>query len=205
MLGGNVLCLDLDDNMLVDNLSLFRPGWQHVGWQLERGKIRRPHHSPEPQPQTQRHQETAAGLKTNCPRASSSLSIFPYFSPPTCFPVNPAPFAANLRGRPWALCSPCGKSQTMSCLKGVWHEIFDFRFIFINQFPSGPWVSHWGHNEFVGVVDTSDMSSFTDVNNNGDKLSPVTLLLSINYCHCRWHRWFLSLVLDFHRCHDTSD
>ncbi len=57
------LCLDLDDNLLGVNLSLFRPGWQHVGWQPERGKIRRPDHSPEPQPQTQRHQETAAGLE----------------------------------------------------------------------------------------------------------------------------------------------
>jgi hypothetical protein len=130
----------MDDNLLGDNLSLFRPGRQHVGWQPERGKIRRPDHSPEPQPQTQRHQETAAGLKNYLSRAFPSLTIFPvhFFPFSTCFPVNPALFAANLRGRLWALCSPCGKSQALSCLKGVWHEIFDFGFVSMNQFPWAP-------------------------------------------------------------------
>ncbi len=32
-------------------------------------------------------------------------------------------------------------------LKGAWHEIFDFRFFFINQCPPGPQVFHWGRFE----------------------------------------------------------
>ncbi len=33
-------------------------------------------------------------------------------------------------------------------LKGVWHEISTSCF-FTNQFPPGPWVSSWGHFEFL--------------------------------------------------------
>jgi hypothetical protein len=45
--------------------------------------------------------------------------VYTFFSSPTYLPVNPALFAANLRGRLWALCNPYGKLQAMSCLKRV--------------------------------------------------------------------------------------
>jgi hypothetical protein len=58
------------------------------------------------------------------------------------------------------------KSWICASLKGQCHEIFDFRFFFLNQFPTSPWVSHYGWIFFkicgdicssrctIGVVDT---------------------------------------------------
>ncbi len=40
------------------------------------------------------------------------------------------------------------KSWICASLKGQCHEIFDFRFFFLNQFPTSPWVSHYGRLEF---------------------------------------------------------
>ncbi len=35
---------------------------------------------------------------------------------------------------------------------GVWHEIFNFRLFFMNQFPPGPWVSHWSLTKICGDI-----------------------------------------------------
>ncbi len=48
-------------------------------------------------------------------------------------------------------CCSIGSKETWTKytpLKGVWHEIFDFRFFFINQCPPGLWVFHWDRFEF---------------------------------------------------------
>ncbi len=93
-------------------------------------------------------------------------------------------------------------------LKGIWHEIFYLRFFFMNQFSPDPWISYWGHLEFLLKLseifthcfyDSGD-KLFSSVNNTNDILSPLLLLLKINYHSYRWHRW-LSLVPNFHQFH----
>ncbi len=100
-------------------------------------------------------------------------------------------------------------------LKGVWHEILDFRFCSWIGFPWSPLVSTGALYDFLkkilcdirnfvfiaGVNDT-DNKLFTHFNDTSNKLSLVSLLPAINHCRCRWHRW-LGLVPDFHRFQDT--
>ncbi len=71
-------------------------------------------------------------------------------------------------------------------LKGIWHEIFDFGFFFMNQFPQGPWVSLRGHFEFLRKF-AEIFATIDGVNDTCDKLSPASMLLDINYCRCCWH------------------
>ncbi len=52
-------------------------------------------------------------------------------------------------------------------LKGVWHEIFYFRFFFMNQRPPGLQVFHWGRFQFF--------RKFAEIFTN-------------EYRRCRWHR-----------------
>ncbi len=42
-----------------------------------------------------------------------------------------------------------GRHMLNFSFKGVWHEIFDFRFFFMYEFPLGPWVNHGGRFEFL--------------------------------------------------------
>ncbi len=46
-------------------------------------------------------------------------------------------------GRPWVQFQSPYYKNLWHLLKGVRHEIFDFRFFITNQFPLGPWVSYW--------------------------------------------------------------
>jgi hypothetical protein len=56
----------------------------------------------------------------------------------------------------------------------------------------------------INIPDPQHCTQLCDVNNTGDTLSPVSLLPTINYCRCRWHRQ-LRLVSDFHYFDDTGD
>ncbi len=85
-----------------------------------------------------------------------------------------------------------------------------------NKFLPGSWVSYWSHFDFfskicvdicnfvytTSVVNTAS-NLFTYDSETRDILLLVALLLAINSCRCHWHR-LLSLVLDFHRFHDTG-
>ncbi len=83
-------------------------------------------------------------------------------------------------------------SSNFCFLKGVWHEIFDFKFCHVSVSP-GPLsiqlVPFWILRKFVEIFanDTGN-KLFTGVNSTSDKLSRMSLLLVINYCRCRWHR-----------------
>ncbi len=60
-------------------------------------------------------------------------------------------------------------------LKGVWHEIFEFGFFSMNQFPSGPWVFQWGSLQICTKI-RGDIHNFvfTGVKDTGGKLSLAT-------------------------------
>ncbi len=74
-------------------------------------------------------------------------------------------------------------------LKGVWLEIIDFRFFHVSVSPGTLNIPR-GHFIFL-------QKNRVHIR-NFEKLLPVSLLLALNYCGCRWSRW-LSFVPDFHR------
>ncbi len=89
--------------------------------------------------------------------------------------------------------SPC--ISTM-CTKGVWHEIFNFRFSSWISFPRTRWVSQWGRFKFLrkfaaiftilwSPVSTTAVVRCSSKNNTGDELSPVSLLSNLAG---HWHR-----------------
>ncbi len=92
---------------------------------------------------------------------------------------------------------------TEPLLKGVWHEIFVFRFcswISLPQAPEYPVVAISNFYEYSRRY--SQLFSdklFTGVIDTGGKLSPESLLPMINYRQCLW------LLPHFHQFRDTNN
>ncbi len=71
--------------------------------------------------------------------------------------------------------------EYLHCLKGVWHEIFDFKFFSMNQFPLAPEYSvgqFWIFTKIRG--DIRNFVFVAGVVVTGEKLSPVLTTPMIN-------------------------
>ncbi len=83
-------------------------------------------------------------------------------------------------------------------LKGVWQEIFDFRFFFINHCPLGPQVFHWGRFKFYRkFAEVFAYECLSPVSTSPVSTSPVSTTPAINL-------WAVSMTLENNLCHGFS-
>ncbi len=91
------------------------------------------------------------------------------------------------------------RTKILHLLKGVWHEIFDLSFFFMNQCPPGPQVFHWGCFDFCCKI--SRRYSRINVYHRCQRHRRKAVQRCQRhrrkiYRLCCWH-WLLFLVTDF--------